>query len=422
MFRALRHPDYRLFWTGQTISQLGGWMQNVGQAWLVLQLTDSPFQLGLICTLQYAPHILMSIPAGALVDRVPKRGLIMATNLAVAAFATILGLLVHSGDVQYWHVALLALLTGMGSALEIPARQSYQIQLVGKGDLMNAVALNSASFNLARIAGPALAGVLIARFGVEPTFFLNALSFLAVVVALLIVRVPGLPSGQHQSVLHEMREGLDYARSTPQVMIPLRLLTVISLFVINHSVLVPLLARNVLHQGPEGLGYLFASLGVGALLGCLLVASENRARPAIGAVITAAALLSVLCASLAPAHSLGLSMALLFLVGMVQIRFTVGCNSILQVVTPDALRGRVLSLYSMAFVGATPIGSLIAGALAQVWGVPTAYLVGGLGGLLAVLALSPALRTLGRVRRRRSYLRSTRLVTTPRRRASGNAS
>lgn len=412
MFRALRHSEFRLFWIGQTISQLGGWMQTVGQAWLVLQLSGSPFMLGLIATLQYGPHALLSLPAGALTDRVSKRWLILLANLSVGSSALALGLLVQSGQVQYWHVALLALVGGVASALEIPARQAYQIELVGKGDLMNAVALNSASFNLARIAGPALAGLVIARFGVEPTFFLNALSFVPIILALAIIRRAGAPRGEHASVLAEMKEGLTYARSTPSVLVPLKLMLVISLFVVNHNVLVPLLARDVLHQGPQGLGWLFASLGVGALLGCLMVASENRTRPAIMVVVIAATLMSILCAALAPVRSLGLAMALLFLTGLVQIRFTVGCNSILQVVTPDPLRGRVLSLYSMAFVGATPVGALLVGAIAEGWGVSMAYLIGGLSGLVCVLALSPALRTVGRVRRRQTYLRSMRVPVT----------
>ncbi len=405
MFRALRHRDYRLFWLGQTISQLGGWMQTVGLAWLVLEMTDSPFMLGLIFTLQYAPHLVVSLPAGALADRFPKRKLVMVTNLALGLISFTLAGLVHLDQVQFWQVALLTGLTGLVSSLEVPARHSYQIVLVGRHDLMNAVALNSASFNLARIAGPALAGVMIARMGVEPTFLLNALSFVPLIGALLLIRAPGLPEGQHQSVLTEVREGLAYAWTTPQVSIPLRLMLVISVCVINHTVLVPLLARDVLHGGPEAVGWLFASLGVGALAGGLLVAAEVRQRPAILSLALTAVLLSVLYAAVAPVHTLAPAMALLFLLGFVQIRFTVGCNSILQVVTPDPLRGRVLSLYSLVFLGSTPVGSLLSGLVAQTWGVAAAYALGGLVAVMAVLALSPALQTLGRVRRRRRSLR-----------------
>ncbi len=407
MFRALRHRDYRLFWVGQTISQLGGWMQTVGLAWLVLELTDSPFMLGLIFTLQYAPHLFVSLPAGALADRFPKRKLVLATNLALALVSFTLALLLHLDRVQFWHVALLTGLTGLIGSLEVPARHSYQIVLVGRHDLMNAVALNSASFNLARIAGPALAGVLIARMGVEPTFLLNALSFLPLICALLLIRSPGLPEGHHLSVLTEVKEGLSYAWKTPQVSIPLRLMLVISVCVINHTVLVPLLARDVLHGGPEAVGWLFAALGVGALAGGLLVAAEVRQRPAILSLALTALLLSALYAAVAPVRMLASAMALLFFLGFVQIRFTVGCNSILQVVTPDPLRGRVLSLYSLVFLGSTPVGSLVSGLVAQAWGVAAAYALGGLVAALAVLALSPALQTLSRVRRRRRSLRVT---------------
>ncbi|MEW6282351.1 MAG: MFS transporter, partial [Candidatus Eremiobacterota bacterium] len=293
MLRALKHRDYRLFWLGQTLSLMGGWMQTVGQAWLVLELTDSALMLGLLGTLQYLPLLLLSLPAGALADRIGRRWLLMASNFLMLVFALILAELVSSGSVQYWHVALLALASGLAQTVEIPARQSYQFDLVGKPDLMNAMALNSASYNMARIAGPAVAGILIGRLGVAPTFLLNALSFLAVLVALALIRTPGRSPGEHESVLQDVREGLDYARSAPQVRVPLQLLLVVSVFLLNHNTLIPLLARDVLHQGPEGLGWLTAALGVGALSSCLILASGGRHRPSLLALIGSAAALAV---------------------------------------------------------------------------------------------------------------------------------
>ncbi len=264
---ALRHRDFRLFWSGQLVSLIGTWMQSVGQAWLVLELTGSPFQLGLVTALQFTPILLLSPVGGALSDRFPKRRIILLTQAVMMAQAFVLAGLVWSGQVRYWHVAVLAAIYGLGRAVDIPARQSYITDLVGRADLPNAVALNSLVFNGARIVGPAVAGLLIAGFGVAPAFFLNGLSFVAVLAALLATRTPGNPDPAGRLGIREGVWGaLAYAARTPSTAFTLSLVVVVSVLVLNFNVVVPLIAKDVLNEGAHGFGLLMSSLGAGAVM------------------------------------------------------------------------------------------------------------------------------------------------------------
>ncbi|WP_264843766.1 MFS transporter [Caldinitratiruptor microaerophilus] len=386
--RALRHRDFRLFWTGQLVSLVGTWMQSVGQSWLVLELTGSPLKLGLIGTLQFTPMLLFSLFAGAITDRLPKRRLILRTQTALMVLAFVLSALVWSGRVQYWHVAVLATLLGVVNTVDMPARQAFIVDMVGKEDLMNAIALNSAMFNGARIVGPAVAGLLVARYGVAPAFFLNGLSFLAVIAALRAIRAEGLPGPRRsESILEEIGAGLRYALRTPLVGLVLSLLLVVSVFVINYNVTVPVFARDVLGQEAEGFGLLMAALGSGALAGALTLAALGRSRPPLAAVVAPALLLSAAAAGMAAVRQFGLAAAVLFVMGYSQILFTASCNTTLQVTAPDELRGRVMSLYALVFAGVTPIGALFAGSITEAFGVATGFLAGGGLSLVSILAL-----------------------------------
>ncbi len=388
-FRALNHRDFRLFWTGQLVSLIGTWMQSVGQAWLVLELTNSPFKLGLIGTLQFSPMLCFSLLAGAITDRVPKRRLIIATQTALMLQAFALSALAWTGHVQYWHVAVLASLYGFATTLDVPTRQSFIVEMVGKDDLMNAIALNSAMFNGARIVGPAVAGLLVARYGVAPAFLLNGVSFLAVIIALVGIRTEGLPQPQAgTSVLQDIAAGVRYALSTPLVSLILSLLLCVSLFVINYSVLVPLLARDVLHEGAHGFGLLMAALGVGAVAGALGLALLGSGRPRLVVVIAAAILLSSVTLFLTVIRQFWPAAVGLAIIGFSQIVFLASCNSTIQITVPDRLRGRVMSLYSFVFIGVTPIGSFLVGSIAEIFGVSAAFAAGGGLGLLFVLALT----------------------------------
>jgi MFS family permease len=386
--RALGHRDFRLFWCGQLVSLVGTWMQSVGQSWLVLELTDSPFRLGLIGALQFGPVLLFSFVAGAVSDRLRKRRLLLGTQAALMLQALALAALAGSGHVQFWHVAVLAAVYGLANTLDMPSRQSYIAHLVPRGDLMNAIALNSAVFNGARVVGPAAAGLLVARYGPAIAFLLNGLSFLAVLAALAAVRTEGAPRpGRGLGMRAEIAEGVRYAAGTPRVALVMGLLMVVSLFVVNTSVLVPLIARDVLQEGAHGFGLLMASLGVGAVVGALGVAALSVGRPPLGLVVGPGLAAAALVLALSTARHFGVAAAMLAALGFAQIIFMTSCNSTVQIAVPDELRGRVMGLYALVFAGMTPIGALLMGTVAEHWGVSRACAAGGGVGLLLILTL-----------------------------------
>lgn len=385
---ALRHRDFRLFWGGQLVSLVGTWMQSVGQAWLVLELTHSPLQLGLVTALQFIPVMLLSPVGGAMTDRLPKRRIILVTQATMMLQALALAALVGSGHVRYWHVAVLAAIYGVGRALDIPARQAYVTDLVGRADVPNAVALNSVVFNGARIVGPAVAGLLIARFGVALAFLLNALSFLAVLAALGAIRTEGRPDPAGRLGLRAGLLGaLAYATGTPTIAFTLGLMIVASLLVLNFNVVVPLIAHQVLQEGAHGFGLLMSAVGTGAVIGAIGLTLFRRDRPSVGSLTATAALLCAGVLGLAFIGRFGAAAVLLAVLGACQIVFTTGCNTTLQLSTPDRLRGRVMGLYALAFAGMTPFGSLLVGTIAEHLGVRVACAVSGGAGLLAVGAL-----------------------------------
>ena len=391
--RALGHRDFRLFWCGQLVSLIGTWMQSVGQAWLVLELTNSPFRLGVIGALQFGPILLFSFLSGAISDRVRKRRLLLGTQTALMLQAFTLAALVGSGRVQFWHVAVLAALYGLATTLDMPSRQSYIAHLVPRGDLMNAIALNSAVFNGARVVGPAVAGLLVARYGTAAAFLMNGASFIAVLAALAAIRTEGAPSPRRGVGLRaEIAEGVRYAAGTPRVALVMSLLVVVSLFVVNMNVLVPLIARDVLHEGAHGFGLLMAALGVGAVAGALAVAALSVGRPPLGMVVGPALAAAALLLLLSTARHFGPTAAVLVALGFAQIVFMTSCNTTVQIAVPDELRGRVMGLYALVFAGMTPIGALIMGTVAEHWGVSRACAVGGGAGLLLILALTVAWR------------------------------
>jgi MFS family permease len=386
--RAFRHRDFRLFWSGQLVSLVGTWMQSVGQVWIVLELTGSPFKLGVISALQFGPMLFFSLLAGALADRVRKRRLLLLTQGALMLQALALAALDWTGQIQFWHVAVLAAFYGVANTLDLPARQSFVGELVGKGDLMNAIALNATVFNGARVVGPAVAGLLIARYGVAPAFLLNGLSFLGVLVALAAIRNEGGPCPRAAATLgQEILQGVRYAAATPLIGLILGLLLVVSLFVLNFNVLVPLVARDVLHEGARGFGLLMASLGLGAVAGALALAAMTRARPPLALIVAAALVTAGGLLGLGGVRHFWVAAAALAVMGFAQIFFMASCNTTVQMTAPDHLRGRVMSLYALVFVGVHPFGALLAGGMAEKWGVGAACLWGGGMGLCLVLAL-----------------------------------
>ena len=396
-FRALEIRDYRVYYAGTWVSQICNWMQTVTQSWLVLELTSSPFLLGLIATLQFGPILLFSVFAGILADRVTKRNVLILTQAVQSALALTLGLLVWSGHARYWTVAVMAVMWGIMSALDQPTRQSFIIELVGRQHLASAVGMNSASFNSARIVGPAVAGLLIARFGLPQAFLFNAVSFLSVIIALGAVRTAGDPQpATGATILEQISGGLQYAAATPLIRFILSLLVSVSFFVINFNVLIPLIAKHVLHGGAEDFGWLMASLGAGAIMGALTLAMLVTGRPPLALPVTAAFVVSAGTLALAGVGRFAPAVALLLVVGFSQIVFQATCNTMLQITAPDGLRGRVMSLYAVTFAGITPFGSLVVGWVAENFGTWAACALGGGAGLLSVAILT----TLWRPRRR----------------------
>lgn len=387
VFSALRHRDFRLFWTGQMVSLLGTWMQNVGQSWLVLTLTDSAFLLGLVSAAQFLPVLFVSLFAGVLIDRSSKRNLLLITQGSLLILALTLGVLVSTGAVRYWHVLALATVLGVVNAVDMPVRQSYVVELVGgREDLMNAIALNSAIFNGARIVGPGIAGLTMGYWGPAAMFYLNAASFLAVIAGLSRIR-PQVPTAVAQGrLLTHLGEGLGYVRRSRLVGGSLLLLGLLSTFAQNFNVVVPVYARSVLGQSAKGYGFLMSGLGLGALVGSIALARRSRTGPSRPLMLVAGVTLGLSQLLLSGVKSFLPALGLLALGGWSMMTFNASVNSTVQLAVPDSLRGRVMSVYTLVLAGFTPFGSMFAGSLSSRWGVGVAIWAGGLIGLCSSFA------------------------------------
>ena len=389
-FRSLHTFNFRLFFFGQIVSMSGTWMQALAQNWLVLELTSSGIALGITVGLQFGPVLLLGPWAGVLADRVDKRRLLVITQTVAALLAVVLGVLAATDVVTLWMIWVLAGLNGTVLALDLPSRQSFVYEIVGPDDVANAVGLNSVVINASRIIGPALGGVLIAGFGVAPCFFLNAASYVAVIAAFLLMRTRELsPSKPVRRQPGQVREGFRFVWSTPSLRVPLVMLAVVSTLAYNYSVILPLLTRDVYGRGGGAYGILSAAMGVGALAGALLMAS--RARPSRRLLVASAFGFGIVTLILAVAPGYALGAALLVLVGVGAVLFISTTNALLQVNAPDAMRGRVMALWSIVFLGSTPIGGPVTGLLVRGFGVRWAVAVGGIAALAtatgAVLAL-----------------------------------
>ena len=401
--RAFAHRDYRVFWFTQLFSLTGTWVQSLAQSWLVLTLTDSPAALGLIGVFQFGPTLFLGLPAGVIVDRLPKRLLLLGTQIAAATIIGLLALLVVSGQVQLWQIYAAALALGVVSTVDMPTRQSYVVDLVGKDDLMNAIALNSALFNTTRIAGPALAGLLLAAFGPEICFALNAISYIPVIAGLAVMRTHGKPKhgAEDGSPGERLREGLAYVRKTPDVRLPIMLAGLMAIFGMNFGVWAPLLARDALDIGASGFGLLLSSLGIGSLTGALTLAFTGR-QPSPRVMLGTALLFGAFEIALGVVAGFGLhavlAMVLMAGTGFAMSTTMAQANTTVQTNSPDRLRGRVMSIYLTVFAGSTPIGAALAGFLSTLWGAPVAVATGG--AVVAIVAFVIGGR-LARIERRR---------------------
>jgi len=375
-FQSLRVRNFRLFWTGQIVSLTGTWMQTTAQAWLVLKLTqDSPFALGTVITLQFLPVMMFALFGGVLADRLPKRRTLVMTQTSLMIQAAIFGALVATGLIRLWHVYVLAVVQGLITAIDNPLRQAFLFEMVGREDLVNAIGLNSMSFQGARIFGPALAGVVIKLIGIAPTLILNAISFIPVIWALLLMDAKAFffaPTRSVGSIFANLKEGLAFARRTPTILSVLIVAAFIGTFGFNFSVVVPLVADNLLKTDAAGYGLLSAAMGVGALVAALATAYAQRIT--MRRLLISGGLFSVLLGLLALSTSFWLSMLLLTATGLAGITCGTAVNSLLQLNTPEQLRGRVLSINILLNQGSTPIGGFFLGSLGQVAGVAIAIL------------------------------------------------
>jgi MFS family permease len=382
-----KHRNYRLFFTGQVISLVGTWMQNIALAWYVIELTHSAVAVGFLAFCRFAPFTVFGLVSGVVADRFDNRRLVMTTQTASMAVAAALTVLAFSGAEIVWLAYLLAAAAGTALVFDAPGRHALTFRMVGRDELANAVALNASLFNASRVVGPAAAGVIVAAFGVGVCFALNTVSFLAVLTSLALMRaeelVPLVRPDRHPSWIASIREGLAYARRSPRVRLVLAMTTVVSTVGFNFHVLVPVLASETLDAGPRTFGVLSAAFGAGALTGALLSASIGRA--SWKALITGVGGFSVSLLALAPLDSVVACTALLFVVGVCFTLWTANSQSLLQLSAPDHLRGRVLSLYLFAFAGLAPLGGLLAGWLSDVGGTPLAFYVAGVTGLLMTL-------------------------------------
>jgi MFS family permease len=406
-FSALRHRNYRLYFFGQAVSVTGSWMQSLAMSWLVLTLTTSAIDLAMVNVLQFAPTLILGLFAGVVADRVPKRNLLVVTQSIAALCALTLAILTWTDHIDLWHVYLLALIVGINNSFDMPARQAFVSEMVGdKADLPNAIALNSTLFNMGRLVGPALAGLVLGAFGVAICFLIDALSYLAVIASLLLMNVaPVVKAVQKRNPLESLREGLAYVRATPVVGAMVVFAGLVGVFALNFNVWMPLLAKQEIDTGPGGLGLLLSSLGIGALAGALTLAFRSKLVSVERIIVTGLILglgevLLGVVTELAP--RLILAMLISAVVGFGMTSTMAMANTVVQSTAPDELRGRVMSVYIMISTGVAPLGALLAGAVANATDTSISILMGGIITTLSAIWLARRLQirplSLSRVR------------------------
>lgn len=392
-FAALRHRNFRLFWFAQLVSLTGTWMHAVAQGWLVLELTGQPFWLGAVAAANSLPVLAFSLFGGVAADRLPKRSLLLATQAASAVLALTLGLLVFTGQVQVWQVLVIAVGLGTANALDLPARQSFIVEMVGREDLLNAIALNSFTFNAARVVGPAVAGAIVAAAGTATCFLVNAASFAPVLVALALMRgLPATRPGTGSSVLEHLREGFAYAARERRFQGLIALVAAGSFFGFPCVTLLPAFARDVLHTDARGYGILMAMTGIGAVVSALAIAGREKSGVGGGVVVGAGLVFGAALVIFAASRSFLTAVPLLALAGGGMVAQAASANTLVQAAVPDALRGRIMSMFTLVLMGAMPLGNIVIGALAGAVGTTAAIGAFGIGLCAAVGLITLARR------------------------------
>ncbi len=385
-FTALYFRDFRLFWIGQIISLSGTWMQSVAQGWLVYSLTKSPFYLGLVATASHLPILLFSLIGGIVADRFKKRNLIIITQALSIIPALLLGILANLEIVTVYQVLFLAAFLGTVNAFDMPARQSFLIEMVGKGHLLNAIALNSAAFNGARLLGPVIAGLTIEYLGIPSCFYLNAMSFLAVIVSLSMIRTKGdISVTKSKGFYNDFSEGLRFIKNSRDITYLIMVIAVFSLFGIPFTSFLPVFADKIFNAGARGLGLLVSATGVGALSAALIIAFKGSVGNKWRYMSVAGLCFSIALFAVSMSKSFDLSLLLLVFTGWGIVSFLTTANNFIQISTDDSLRGRVMSVYSLVFIGFTPIGNFIIGVISDSIGTTNALAGSSLICLIAAI-------------------------------------
>lgn len=385
-FASLKYRNFRYFWFGQCISLIGTWMQRTAQVWLVYTLTKSPFLIGLLGVCQFMPMLLFTLFAGVFVDRFPKRNILLGTQLSFMLLGIVMTVLVGTGAVRYWQILLIATLFGMTQTVDMPARQAFFIDLVGKKDIMNGISLNSTIFNLARIVGPAVSGIVMVKFGVFFCFLTDALSYIAVLAGLLMIRTDGAaPQHARRHVLQEIGEGLAYIRGSETLVFNSLMMAVVCTFAFNIDVIVPVFAKTVLKSGAAVYTNLVSAAGVGSLIGAVVMAAIARRGLHKRMFVIDAIATGCLQLFMSLAHTYAAAILIVVAIGFFNMSFLNLCNSIFQVNTPGEYRGRVMSVYALLNQGSTPIGNFYAGAVMDRFGGISGFPACGAAVLLLLL-------------------------------------
>ena len=389
-FLSLKHANFRYYFAGMCVSTIGTWMQNTAQPWLAYSLTKSALLLSVVSALQFLPALLFSLFAGVLIDRLPKKRMLIITQSLSLAITFALWLLVRTGEVQYWHLLVTATLLGFVNTLDMPLRQAFVVEMVGHDDLMNAIALNSLTFNVARMIGPSLAGILMGTLGISACFLVNALSFGAVLISLFFIHpvacfVP--EKEERKGVFASIGEGLKYIVHDETLFTTLLFMMVVSIFALNYGVTIPVFAREVLGLAETGYGFLMSTLGAGALLGALLVAALSKNGPRRFILIFLPALTGLILIVIGNTSQFLTTALSLAVGGFLFVTYLSTANSNLQIHTQDRFRGRVMSVYSLVLAGSSPLGNLFVGAMDSWFGARMGFIASGIAVMVFIVPI-----------------------------------
>ncbi|HBF38696.1 MAG TPA: MFS transporter [Firmicutes bacterium] len=385
-FSSLKYKNFRYFWIGQCVSLTGTWMQRTAQVWLVYTLTKSPLLVGILGVCQFLPMMLFTLFAGVFVDRFPKKKILLLTQALFMLQAFALTALTYFHIVQYWHVLILSAIFGLTQTLDMPARQSFFIEMVGRKDLMNAISLNSTIVNLAKIVGPAISGIVIVKFGPVFCFFLNGISYIAVLWGIFLIHTPDrVVRREHRNVMQEIKEGIQYIKKDKALMNNVIIMAVVCTFAMNNDVVIPVFAKTALQKGAYAYTTLMSAAGVGSLCGALIMAAISKKGVKEGLLIFDGISTAILQMIIAFSRQYWLCIILVAGVGFMNLTFINTANSIFQLKSTDEYRGRVMGVYSFLNQGSTPIGNFYAGTVMEQWGGGMGYLACGLTTFLLII-------------------------------------